>query len=79
MSLSQALNQFAQNLGRYQQVTTAGSPAATRSSIHAAMVSSQGQRSSSVSGCPAAIEMVAHSDHANESDQAISHIAGTEA
>lgn len=27
----------------------------------------------------AAIEMVAHSDHANESDQAISHIAGTEA
>ncbi|ACD98860.1 Hypothetical protein BLD_1415 [Bifidobacterium longum DJO10A] len=23
--------------------------------------------------------MVAHSDHANESDQAISHIAGTEA
>jgi len=60
-------------------VTTAGSPAATRSSIHAAMVSSQGQRSSSVSGCPAAIEMVAHSDHANESDQAISHIAGTEA
>ena len=62
-----------------EQVTTAGSPAATRSSIHAAMVSSQGQRSSSVSGCPAAIEMVAHSDHANESDQAISHIAGTEA
>ncbi|EEQ54685.1 hypothetical protein BLIG_00636 [Bifidobacterium longum subsp. infantis CCUG 52486] len=42
-------------------------------------MSSQGQRSSSVSGCPAAIEMVAHSDHANESDQAISHIAGTEA